>query len=1541
MRTIFVSSTFKDMQFERDAIRDIVAPTINGKAHMHGDQVDFCDLRWGINTQELDSDEGSVKVLDVCFREIDRSNPPMVIILGDRYGWIPDRKIISHAAELRKLQLDNLDKSVTALEIEYGAMLKERRALVYMRQIIGTDIPDIYRTENPENDVRLSRLKKKLCELTNSTIISYTIHMDAGKPCQDDIDAFAQQLVQDLEAVLAPDWEKFDRLSPFDREMEQQWAYITEKDKMFLARHQDLEECMRHIFDRKESVIVCKGVVGSGKSTLLSRVACLCREKGIVVLPFIGGLTSNSNNAMDILQNVVYFIETYLDKPHFQTETGDEVLADVQISKMQQRFLSLAKAITDKGEKLLIMVDAIDQLYPDENRDNLIFIPERLPSGVRFFMTCISDFSLLVNTSHVLLPLTDEDKKRVIDGICAHIGRELSSDVVRHIMKMPGSDNPLYVSFLVQRLLMMDAGDFDKINSSDADADSAIVGQQLSILQSCPLDVEKLCVEVFSEAGKRINKQLVNMVTKSIAVSRYGLRMEDLACLCGDSWSQLDFSRFINYLQEHFQVRSDGRYDFLHKCIRSGFQTTINEVGEARGLHAKIQTYLDGLNEEDPLRKRELIYHVIGADDKAYFIDFMKKYALGDDESYMKEAACICREVSLDDGGKWMTELLASLKKGEGYTETLWFVCEFMTEIFNRTNNKDMMTIVPILKAAEEVYISRENQMSDDNKNIFCEILYRKLSYFLHDIGNYEDAYRYAERYLNHRRERLNWEGNTEDRVNLYHDYYNALVQMKSVESREMLRHVIDVAQEGLEMMDSDAWRLLTERKATLPYMGCMGEVYMRLKDYDMCLETYKKDLLYREEWYKNSPTTDNLFSLSGAYMNVAKALTCYETYPNFLHAYQYIRKAVDILDSIDVMRYCKECQDEYSTHQTIMDCGDGYDCAGAIAGRLQKGSENKDEFRLRSMAWYHKAMDMLRYNYHSTSLPQDRRYYVLASERMIRYVNFQTREEYEKYRPMHIRWLEDENLRVREAPTWINNQDYYALTLTIAYCLYKSDFPDHINLAFNIIQDYGKSRTTFNIGSVKKVPFYHWCRHCSNITRDIIDSADQYISEDMIRNLSANYMDAFGEEGCIDNERAIAEIEAIYATVGNYYNRNNGIPNNVMKAIIWAEKSLKVAEKAIKTYNHIVHMQNLAQICFFIGSLAMELDCNDPMGRNYLIQADNVIKQIALKEPEKVDNDLQKEINKLLTEKSEAISVSASEIKQAIYDCKAKLSMDKLVRLVDLMCDARFVIWVHVDSTANQDKDKGQIEYMVLESEKTKHLPIFTDRITAYRFNIAHEDNPSLVQGTLPFTDVHNLVINLGLDGISLNEKVDDFYISLIWLSALMAIRKSSVVNTSDGMADKPSIEVTTNIPAVTANQPSPVRSDMKVVTLNYKTLTDVKKAVHYDRLKLAREATSAVTNAIASYAKGIKPETVIAIEETAKKNLFRRYSEGILFAEKLVCSSHFADKKKIYYSEINSVVLQADDVKIKLVNGEVIIADFGVSNIYVAAILKAIVQK
>ena len=99
MKTIFVSSTFRDMHYERDIIHERVTPALNHVARQYGESVSFCDLRWGVNTGDLESEEGSRKVLSVCMEEIDRCRPYMLVILGYRYGWIPSTGLIANAAD--------------------------------------------------------------------------------------------------------------------------------------------------------------------------------------------------------------------------------------------------------------------------------------------------------------------------------------------------------------------------------------------------------------------------------------------------------------------------------------------------------------------------------------------------------------------------------------------------------------------------------------------------------------------------------------------------------------------------------------------------------------------------------------------------------------------------------------------------------------------------------------------------------------------------------------------------------------------------------------------------------------------------------------------------------------------------------------------------------------------------------------------------------------------------------------------------------------------------------------------------------------------------------------------------------------------------------------------------------------------------------------------------------------------------------------------------------------------------------------------------
>ena len=56
-RPVFVSSTFKDMQAERDYLRQVVFPRVEEELRQGRIQLEPIDLRQGVETAELASEE--------------------------------------------------------------------------------------------------------------------------------------------------------------------------------------------------------------------------------------------------------------------------------------------------------------------------------------------------------------------------------------------------------------------------------------------------------------------------------------------------------------------------------------------------------------------------------------------------------------------------------------------------------------------------------------------------------------------------------------------------------------------------------------------------------------------------------------------------------------------------------------------------------------------------------------------------------------------------------------------------------------------------------------------------------------------------------------------------------------------------------------------------------------------------------------------------------------------------------------------------------------------------------------------------------------------------------------------------------------------------------------------------------------------------------------------------------------------------------------------------------------------------------------------
>lgn len=156
---VFISSTFRDLNSERDYLMRQVFPELKEIARSRGVEFIALDLRWGITSEETKNG----KVLEICLREIDNSYPYFIGIIGDRYGWCPSESDFINNENLCKSynkigNYINNQLSITEIEFMYAALdsRKKRKAAFYIKDY------DINDTIVSQDDKKLKDFRQKI-----------------------------------------------------------------------------------------------------------------------------------------------------------------------------------------------------------------------------------------------------------------------------------------------------------------------------------------------------------------------------------------------------------------------------------------------------------------------------------------------------------------------------------------------------------------------------------------------------------------------------------------------------------------------------------------------------------------------------------------------------------------------------------------------------------------------------------------------------------------------------------------------------------------------------------------------------------------------------------------------------------------------------------------------------------------------------------------------------------------------------------------------------------------------------------------------------------------------------------------------------------------------------------------------------------------------------------------------------------------------------------------------------------------------------------
>ena len=393
--TIFVSSTFKDMHAERDIIHEKVIPELYSDFDGNSFDIDFVDLRWGINTENINDENSSAKkILQVCFDEIERSQPFFICLIGNRYGWLPSEESVKSACMNAGIDHNNyIGKSITEIEVEYAMSQFPKhdncyfffRSGIKREDISDLNIRNIYFPDDNEDAEKIKLLKERIRTQYPERCFDYSCRWDDSANTIVGLDNLADLIIDEISGVL--NLEKSDnqkQMDVYEKESVAQEAYLKNILSNCVERTEYLDKIINDFvmidIEQKEMMLI--GESGYGKSTLLATLGQNLRKyENVFVINLFSGITVESLD----FHFVVRYLYNLIAKKFGYDTFGED------FSNIKQQLYTLLSEVS-KQKKIVIIIDAINQLNRCAELDNLDWISSFLiPQNVRIVYSTLPE----------------------------------------------------------------------------------------------------------------------------------------------------------------------------------------------------------------------------------------------------------------------------------------------------------------------------------------------------------------------------------------------------------------------------------------------------------------------------------------------------------------------------------------------------------------------------------------------------------------------------------------------------------------------------------------------------------------------------------------------------------------------------------------------------------------------------------------------------------------------------------------------------------------------------------------------------------------------------------------------------------------------------------------------------------------------------------------------------------------------------------------------------------------------------------------------
>lgn len=827
---VFISSTFQDMQGERDYLMKHTFPVLRKRAAERDVTLTELDLRWGITEEEAKTG----KVVEICLREIENSIPFFIGIIGNRYGWVPEKKDINENVTDRFKDVDDyLERhlSVTEMEMQFGVLQREEDMHAYFYIKEGEE------KETSDNPEMLERLKEEV-EASRYPSSTYSSPENLAQQVEEAFTTLLDKLFPE------------GHLSELDKERTGQRSFMRQLCQNYIRDDKNFQALNEWMNDWDKHQLVVTGASGLGKSALIANwLKERLSDENLgynIIYHFTGNGGSESSHE--------HITKTLIDEINdvYGWDTGDEknkLHKDKQDDKLNDLFIKVAS----EGKKpLLIVLDAINQIVDTENAKLLNWLPIP-PKNIKILFSTLEDdrtMEVFRNRNYpefVLQPLDIERRKQLVTNYLHLYGKKLTISQIERITSDKQCENALVLKTLLDELINF--GVYEKLDER--------IEYYLS--QDSIEDFYQALLQGYEEDYNGYCEDFVKHVLSLIVLSRNGLSEDEILKATGIKplfWSQF-YCAFSTHL-----VSKEGIISFAHRYVQNAVSTRYTDNEEwVRNCRNAILSAVDDANTIRYLEEQTFQLNQLG--------EYQKLHDLLLD----LETFSIFYEVHPYELGKYWRHLTVL---GYSISEYLQFISSsqltvstYYSDLGHFTDEllSDFNQALKFHRRALEI---RTRALGDVHPDIASS--YNNIGCIYWQKGDYNKTFEYFLKAIE-----INdkiWSKGHPDTASIYNniggvyqihfDYDNAMkYYLKALEIREKV--------------------LGKEHPDTAHSYNNIGLVYTDLGDYDKALEYHQKALEIREKALgrENLDTALSYRNIGGIYDDKGKydkALEYYQT---------------------------------------------------------------------------------------------------------------------------------------------------------------------------------------------------------------------------------------------------------------------------------------------------------------------------------------------------------------------------------------------------------------------------------------------------------------------------------------------------------------------------------------------------------------------------------------------------------------------------------------------------------------------------------------